>query len=106
MRVLFDQGTPAPLRRLLPGHEVSTAYERGWSTLKNGELLTAAESEGFEVLVTTDGNLKYQQNLLSRAIAVVVLSTTSWPRIQAAAELVVAAVAAATPGTYAEVRIP
>ena len=106
MRVLFDQGTPAPLRRLLPGHEVSTAYERGWSTLKNGELLTAAESAGFEVLVTTDGNLRYQQNLLSRAIAVVVLSTTSWPRIQAAAELVGAAVAAAAPGTYAAVRIP
>ncbi|MFL5381525.1 MAG: hypothetical protein ACJ8GN_03300 [Longimicrobiaceae bacterium] len=106
MRVLFDQGTPAPLRRLLPGHEVSTAYERGWSTLKNGELLAAAESEGFEVLVTTDGNLKYQQNLLSRAIAVVVLTTTSWPRIRAAAELVATAVAAAAPGTYAEVRIP
>jgi hypothetical protein len=106
VRVLFDQGTPAPLRRLLPGHEVSTAYERGWSTLKNGELLTAAESEGFEVLVTTDGNLKYQQNLLSRAIAVIVLSTTSWPRIRAAAELVAAAVAAAAPGTYAEVGIP
>jgi hypothetical protein len=106
VRVLFDQGTPAPLRRLLPGHEVSTAYERGWSTLKNGELLAAAESEGFEVLVTTDGNLKYQQNLLSRAIAVVVLSTTSWPRIRAAAELVATAVTAAAPGTYAEVRIP
>ena len=106
MRVLFDQGTPAPLRQLLPKHEVSTAYERGWSTLKNGELLAAAEAQGFQVLVTTDTNLKYQQNLASRAIAVVVLSTTSWPRIKAAAELVATAVDAAAPGTYAEVLVP
>jgi len=63
-------------------HEVTTAYERDWSGLKNGELLDAAEKQGFEVLVTTDSNLKYQQNLKSRRIAVVVLSTPSWPRIQ------------------------
>jgi hypothetical protein len=106
MRVLFDQGTPAPLRHLLPGHEVSTAYERGWSTLKNGELLAAAEGQGLEVLVTTDRNLKYQQNLASRTIAIVVLSTTSWPRIKAAAGLVADAVVTAAPGTYAEVSIP
>ena len=106
MRVLFDQGTPAPLRLLLPDHEVSTAYERGWSTLRNGELLTAAEGQGFQVLVTTDTNLKYQQNLTPRRIAIVVLSTTSWPRIKVAAEVVNAAVNATAPGTYAEVAIP
>ena len=61
---------------------VSTAYELGWSTLKNCELLAAAESNGFEVFVTTDTNLAYQQNLSNRKIAIVVLSTTSWPRIQ------------------------
>lgn len=60
MRVLFDQGTPVPLRHFLSGHEVSTAYELGWATLKNGELLGLAEERGFEVLVTTDGNLRYQ----------------------------------------------
>ena len=106
MRVLFDQGTPAPLRQLLPGHEVSTAYERGWSTLKNGELLTVAEAQSFQVLLTTDTNLKYQQNLASRTIAIVVLSTTSWPRIKAAAELVAAAVNAAALGTYSDVSVP
>jgi hypothetical protein len=106
VRVLFDQGTPAPLRRLLQQHEVVTAYERGWSTLKNGELLAAAEGDRFQVLVTTDTNLKYQQNLASRTIAIVVLSTTSWPRIQAAVELVVAAVNAAASGTYSEVAVP
>jgi hypothetical protein len=106
VRVLFDQGTPAPLRQILSGHEVSTAYERGWSTLKNGELLIAAEAQGYQVLVTTDTNLKYQQNLASRTIAIVVLSTTSWPRIKAAAELVAAAIDAAVQGTYSEVPIP
>ena len=66
MRVLFDQGTPVPLRHSLAEPEVTTAYELGWSTLKNGELLEAAEDAGFEVLVTTDLNLRYQQNLDSR----------------------------------------
>lgn len=106
MRVLFDQGTPVPLRRLLTQHEVITAHERGWSQLKNGELLDSAEKEGFAVLVTTDANLKYQQNLTSRKLAIVVLTTTSWPRIQRVATAVVAAVDGAAPGTYFEVEIP
>ena len=106
MRVLFDQGTPAPLRELLVGHEVSTAYERGWSMLENGDLLAAAEDHGFAALVTTDKNLRYQQNLATRSIAIVVLGTTSWPRIRAAAEKVISAVAAAAPGSFTEVIVP
>jgi len=94
VRVLFDQGTPAPLRHLLVEHEVTTAYECGWSTLKNGELLTAAEEHGFEILVTTDRSLQHQQDVSARRIAIVVLSTTSWPRIQASAGAVFAAIAA------------
>jgi len=90
--VLFDQGTPVPLRRALIGHDVETAFERGWSRLANGELLSAAEAAGFAVLVTTDRNLRYQQHLPARRIAVVVLSTTSWPRIQRVSELVATAV--------------
>ena len=103
MLVLFDQGTPAPLRHALAGHVVETAYERGWSNLKNGELIVAAESAGFEVFVTTDKNLKYQQNLGNRSMAIVVLQTTSWPRIQRALPQVVAAVEAASRGSYSEV---
>jgi hypothetical protein len=80
--VLFDQGTPLPLRHHLPDHQVSTAHELGWGGLSNGELLQQAESRDFEVLVTTDQNLKYQQNLPSRHIAIVVLNSTSWPRLQ------------------------
>lgn len=57
MRILFDQGTPAPLRKFLPRHDVVTAYEQGWSTLKNGDLIAAAETEGFEIFVTTDSNV-------------------------------------------------
>ena len=106
MRILFDQGTPVPLRQSLAHHEVATAYELGWSTLKNGELLDAAERAGFAVLVTTDLNLRYQQNLPSRRIAVVVLSTPSWPRIQRTIAEVMDAVDAASPGSYVEVRIP
>lgn len=106
MRVLFDQGTPEPLRALLTAHNVSTTYEKGWSNLRNGDLLNAAERDGYEVLVSTDQSLKYQQNLPARRIGIVVLLTTSWPRIQGAIPSVVSAVDAAVAGGYTEVEIP
>jgi hypothetical protein len=106
LKVLFDQGTPAPLRRALGAHRVETANERGWSELLNGDLIAAAEAAGFEVFVTTDRNLKYQQNLTGRRLAIVVLLTTSWPRIRQALPVVVAAIDAATSGTYCEVEVP
>jgi hypothetical protein len=106
VRVLFDQGTPVPLREFLAGHEITTAYERGWSTFKNGDLLDAAEFEGFDVLITTDANLKHQQNLGSRRIAVVVLMSTSWPRIQQVIAEIVSTVGSVSVGTYVEVEIP
>ena len=106
MRLLFDQGTPVPLRHHLPHHSIRTAFELGWSALKNGELLAHADAEGFEALVTTDRNLKYQQNLADRRIAIIVLSTTSWPRIQANVSLVSRAIDSAVPGGYSEVQIP
>ena len=81
MRILFDQGTPAPIRNSLAGHEVSTAVEMGWSTLSNGELLDAAEKE-FDVLVTTDQALKSQQDLSRHKLAIVVLPFASWPKLQ------------------------
>ena len=88
MKILFDQGTPVPLRKLLPDHSVITAYERGWQTLENGDLIATAEAEGFEVILTTDQNLKYQQNLTGRNISIVVLSSTSWPRIRENADAI------------------
>jgi hypothetical protein len=106
VRILFDQGTPLPLRRFLTHHEVATAYERAWARFKNGELLDAAERGDFEVLVTTDLNLKFQQNLRFRHIGIVALSTPSWPRIQRVAARVVAAIEGATAGSYVEVDVP
>jgi len=106
VRILFDQGTPVPLRRHLTGHQVETAYERGWSRLKNGELLDAAERDGFEVLVTTDANLRYQQRLAGRRIAIVVLTTTSWPRIRRAVDAVIEVIDGVTLSGYVEVTIP
>ena len=103
MRILFDQGVPVPLRRHLTGHTVATAYERGWSNLSNGDLIQAAESE-FELLVTTDQNLRYQQNLTGRRIAILVLPTTRWPEIQLNADRVLAAVNTMKPGEFRELN--
>jgi hypothetical protein len=102
MRVLFDQGAPVPLRKMLHGHSVSTAYELGWNCLGNGELIAKAESAGFDVLVTTDKNLKYQQNLAERRIAILVLPTTSWPALRERSESIAKAVTALGPGAYFE----
>jgi hypothetical protein len=101
MRILFDQGTPVPLRRVLTGHTISTAYEMGWTELDNGALLRAAETD-FDVLVTTDKNLRYQQDLSGRGLAILVLPTTSWPKIQAHESQVAAAINALRAGDFAE----
>ncbi len=106
MRILFDQGTPVPLRSALAAHHVETAYERGWATLGNGELLRVAEAEGFDLFVTTYLNFQHQQNLSGRSIAIVVLTTPSWPRIEKAIDLVADIVNKAARGSYTEVNVP
>jgi len=105
MRVLFDQATPVPIRRFLIGHTVRTAAQEHWDTLKNGELLTVAEHAGFEVFLTTDKNMRYQQNMTGRTIAVVVIGAQQWPALQPHVARVVATVNAATPGSFTEVDI-
>jgi hypothetical protein len=106
MRVLFDQATPVPIRPYLVGHEVRTAAQQGWDTLRNGELLAAAEAGGFEVLLTTDRNMRYQQNLAGRKIGVVVLGRQQWPSLRPHVERIVDAIKAAIPGSYTEVDFP
>jgi len=106
MLILFDNGTPAPLRYALKGHVVVEAIERGWDRLLNGELIAAAEPAGFDLLLTTDKNILYQQNLKGRKIAFVVLGNQQWPVLRHHVEKVLAAVNAATPGSYIEVDIP
>ena len=106
MRVLFDQATPVPIRPFLTGHSVRTAVQEGWHTLRNGDLLTVAEQSGFEVFLTTDKNIRHQQNLANRTIAVVVIGVQQWPALQPHVALVVAAVNSAVPGSFTEVNIP
>jgi hypothetical protein len=106
MLILFDHGTPRGIARFLPGHTVTRARERGWETLTNGDLLAEAERAGFDVFLTADKNIRYQQNLAGRKIAVVVLSTPQWPVVRLHTAKIAAAVNAATPGSYAEVQIP
>ncbi len=106
MLILFDNGVPAPLRYALKGHTIVEAIERGWDRLVNGELIAAAEAEGFEVLLTTDKNMRYQQGLTGRKIAFAVLGNRQWPTLCRHVENVLVAVNAATPGSYSEVEIP
>jgi predicted nuclease of predicted toxin-antitoxin system len=104
MRILFDQGTPVPLREHLTSHAVTTAFELGWSNLKNGDLLAAAETS-FDLLITTDQQLRYQQNLSGRKLAILVLLTTSWPRIRTRIPQIQKAVERIKPGEYQEVTV-
>jgi len=106
MRILFDQATPVPIRAHLDQHVVRTASQQGWDTLKNGDLLTAAEAAGFEILLTTDKNLLYQQNLTDRKIAIIVLGNQQWPQLRPHVQRVVDAITAAVPGSYIEIDIP
>ncbi len=82
MRILFDHNLPRPLRHSLTDHIVDTTRERGWAELRNGNLLDNAEREGYELLITADQSMRYQQNLVRRQIAVIVLLSNRWPRVQ------------------------
>ncbi len=105
MRLLLDQGTPAPLRRHLPAHSVDTLAEKGWSDKDNGELLELAEREGYEILVTTDQSLRYRQNLEGRKIGIVILLSTNWTAISRHVLEIGQAIAAVRPDRVVEVPI-
>jgi hypothetical protein len=104
--VLFDNNVPRGLARSLKAHTVIEARTRNWHMLKNGELLQAAEDAAFDVMVTSDKGIQYQQNLTGRKIALVVLSQGRWNPIRQRLEAIAAAVDAAAPGSYSEVEIP
>ena len=105
MKILFDHGTPAPLRHHLPEHSVDRSAEKGWELPENGELIRKAEEEGYQVIVTTDQNMRYQQNLAGRRLAVVVLLATAWPRVRHRTDEVRAAIEEVRPGQLREVPI-
>ena len=104
MRILFDQGTPLPLREHLLKHTVATAYELGWSNLKNGDLLASAEGS-FDIFITTDQQLRYQQKLEGREVAILILLTTSWPRIKEFIPDIQEAVNKIRPGEYLDIKV-
>jgi hypothetical protein len=104
--MLFDHVTPRGIAGYLPGHTVTKAKDRGWDKLTNGDLLAEAERAGFDVLLTADKNMRYQQNLTGRRIALVVLSTPQWPVVRLHLDKIAAAVNACTQGSFAEVDIP
>jgi hypothetical protein len=106
MLILFDHGTPRGLSHILFGHSVTVARARGWDTLSNGDLLKVAEEASFDVLLTADKRMRYQQNLMGRKIAIVVLGRSKWSLVRQHLERIAAAVNAATPGSYVEVEIP
>jgi hypothetical protein len=99
MHILFDHVTPAGLARFLRGHQVTKAKNRGWDRLGNGELLAEAERAGFDLFLTADKNMRYQQNLRGRRIALVVLSAPQWPLVRLHTGAILAAVNAAGPGS-------
>ncbi len=107
MRILFDQGVPRGLAAsLLDKHQVTEARKLNWEEISNGDLLELAERAGIDLLLTTDKNVRYQQNLIGRKISLVVLGNPAWKLVRRRLDAVVAAVNAATLGSYAEVEIP
>jgi len=106
MKIILDESVPQKLRLLIDGHMVVTTWFQGWSGLKNGALLTAAEEAGFDLFITADQEISYQQNLTGRKMALLVLSTNNWDFVKAAAGKIMASVNAITPGSYTEIDIP
>jgi hypothetical protein len=107
MKILLDESVPQKLRLLIEGdHAVVTTWFQGWSGLKNGALLNAAEEAGFELFITADQAMSYQQNLKGRNMALVVLSTNNWASVKAHVVGIMAAINAAKPGSYTEVEVP
>ena len=105
-RVLFDHCTPKPLRRHLLGYEIRTCFEEGWAALRNGELLAIADAAQFDSFITADRNLRYQQNLGSRRVAIVELPTNRLVLIERLVPAIQQALASATPGSYQSVQFP
>ena len=107
MRILFDKNVPVGARSFLPGHEVHTVVEMGWpDQLENGKLLEVAEQSDFGVMVTSDQNIRYQQNLAERKLALVVLGSNIWLVVQQHGAAITASVDGATPGRYAFIEMP
>ena len=105
MKILFDHGTPSPLRKHLAEHSVDRSAEKGRELLENGELIQKTEDGGYDIIVTTDQSMRYQQNLAGRRLAIVELMSTAWPRVQNCIEEIRTAIENVRPGQVTEVSI-
>jgi predicted nuclease of predicted toxin-antitoxin system len=105
VRILLDECVPWPMHKLLSGHSCSTVQEKGWGGIKNGELLQHAEGE-FDLFITSDQNIRYQQNLAGRRIAILELSTNDINRIEAASTLIEDAIEEIQPNEFRVLTIP
>jgi hypothetical protein len=107
LRILFDKNVPVGVRRFLPKHEVRTITEMQWpDQLENGELLRMAESSGFDIMITSDQNIRYQQNLTGRKLALIVLGSNIWPIVRKYGAAIAASADVATPGSYNFLEMP
>ena len=98
MKILLDNNVPRLLRRNLPNHQVDTAFERNWHTLTNGELLEQAENDQYQLLITADQRLPYQQNLSRRNIGVLILTRNGRDQVHGALTAINNAVNSMSPG--------
>lgn len=105
MRILLDECVPSPLRHLLSSHDCATTQQLGWTGIKNGQLLRLAEAQ-FDLFITADQNLRYQQNLSGRRIAIIELSTNKFRRLAAAQQLILSAIAGLQAGEFRLLAIP
>ena len=105
MKILLDECVPWPMHRLLTSHECSTAQRHDWGGIKNGRLLQLAEKE-FDLFITSDQNVRYQQNLAGRRIAILELSTNKLRRIKAAAALIQSTITSIRPSEFRRLEIP
>ena len=102
MKILLDHCVPTPLRKLLAAYSIQIVHDLGWARLRNGELIAIAEQAGFELMITSDKNLSYQQNLAARRLAILVLPTNNWIALKAMATEIEHAVATMRPGEFRE----
>lgn len=101
-RILLDESVPRPVVRAFPAGTAITVDRMGWKGIRNGALLREAEAHGFAVLITSDKNMRYQNSLAGRALAVVVLPYTNWPKLRNMLPAIATAVEAAQPGAFTE----
>lgn len=101
-RILLDEGVPRPVLRAFPRGDATTVDLVGWKGIGNGRLLLSAEAHGFEVLITSDKNMRHQNHLAGRRLAVVILPYANWPRLRGMLDDIAAAAVEASPGTFTE----